>query len=198
MVDEASDLNQRIANRVRELRAERNLSLDTLAQMTGVSRSMISLIERAECSPTAVVLEKLAAGFGVMLASLFDAPAEEPTSLCRLHRRKDRSRWQDPESGYIRSNVSPPGVPEAGQIVEVHFPPNKRIAFDSLPRGDRMHQQLWILAGTMEIGVGKERHLLHEGDCLMMPLDHPVYFHNPTKKPARYAVVMVAETPFKR
>ena len=75
----ASDLNERIAERVRELRSGQGLSLDALATKSGVSRSMISLIERGESSPTAVVLEKLAAGLGVMLASLFDAPAaEEP------------------------------------------------------------------------------------------------------------------------
>src|SRR5436190_15302044 len=70
-----SDLNQRIAGRVRELRAARGLSLDALASKSGVSRSMISLIERGESSPTAVVLEKLAAGLAVTLPSLFDAPA---------------------------------------------------------------------------------------------------------------------------
>src|SRR2546421_12357298 len=70
-----SDLNQRIAERVRELRAAHGLSLDALAGKSGVSRSMISLIERGESSPTAVVLEKLAAGFGRVPAPLFDAPA---------------------------------------------------------------------------------------------------------------------------
>ena len=75
MVDTVSDLNQRIADRVRELRAAQGLSLDALAGKSDVSRSMISLIERGETSPTAVVLEKLAAGLGVMLAALFDAPA---------------------------------------------------------------------------------------------------------------------------
>ena len=69
------DINDRIASRVRQIRAERGLSLEALAEGSGVSRSMISLIERGESSPTAVVLEKLATGLGVPLASLFDAPA---------------------------------------------------------------------------------------------------------------------------
>ena len=62
---DAPDLGQRIADRVRELRAAQGQSLDALAAACGVSRSMISLIERGETSPTAVVLEKLAAGLGV-------------------------------------------------------------------------------------------------------------------------------------
>src|SRR5262249_62241222 len=80
MVETASDLNQRIAEQVRGLRARQGLSLDALAGRSGVSRSMISLIERGESSPTAVVLERLATGLGITLASLFDAPAaaQEP------------------------------------------------------------------------------------------------------------------------
>src|SRR5262249_58931494 len=62
-----SEVNRRIADRVRELRAAHGLSLDALAGRSGVSRSMISLIERGESSPTAVVLEKLAAGLGVKI-----------------------------------------------------------------------------------------------------------------------------------
>ena len=65
MKESAPDLNQRIAGRVRELRARQGLSLDALAGKSGVSRSMISLVERGESSPTAVVLDKLAAALGV-------------------------------------------------------------------------------------------------------------------------------------
>src|SRR5512145_2878918 len=109
--DPAPDLNERIAERVRELRGAHGLSLDSLASKSGVSRSMISLIERGESSPTAVVLEKLAAGLGVMLASLFEAPAVgAPAPGGPVARRADQPQWQDPASGYLRRNISPPGV----------------------------------------------------------------------------------------
>src|ERR1700752_1962595 len=130
----ASDLNERIAERVRELRAGQGLSLDSLATKSGVSRSMISLIERGESSPTAVVLEKLAAGLGVMLASLFDAPAAAQAPSGPVARRADQPQWRDPASGYLRRNVSPPGVPQPMQIVDVHFPPGARVAFETSPR----------------------------------------------------------------
>src|SRR3984885_2166144 len=133
MKDDTSDLNQRIARRVRELRAEHGLSLDGLASKASVSRSMISLIERGESSPTAVVLEKLAAGLGVTLASLFDVPATGARALGGpVARRDDQPQWQDPASGYRRRNVSPPGVPQPMQIVEVHFPAGGRVAFEAV------------------------------------------------------------------
>jgi DNA-binding XRE family transcriptional regulator len=60
----AHDINERIASRVRMLRAELGMTLDALAAKCDVSRSMLSLVERGESSPTAVVLEKIAAGLG--------------------------------------------------------------------------------------------------------------------------------------
>ena len=199
MGEAASNLNQRIAERVRELRAAQGLSLDAVATKSGVSRSMISLIERGESSPTAVVLEKLAAGLGVMLASLFDAPAaaaQVPSGP--VARRDGQPLWRDPASGYLRRNVSPPGMPQPMQIVEVHFPPGGRVAFETGPRDMPVHQQVWVLEGAIDVTVGAERHRLREGDCLAMQLDRPTMFHNPTRKPTRYAVVIASDVPSRR
>lgn len=64
------DINIRIAHRIRELRLARGYTLDVLAARCQVSRSAISLIERGETSPTAVVLEKLANGLEVPLTKI--------------------------------------------------------------------------------------------------------------------------------
>jgi transcriptional regulator with XRE-family HTH domain len=194
MKDDANDLNQRIARRVRELRAERGLSLDGLASKASVSRSMISLIERGESSPTAVVLDKLAAGLGVPLASLFDGPAVEgKESDGPVSRREEQTEWEDPASGYRRRNVSPPGVPQPMQIVEVSFPAGRRVSFENAAREVRIYQQVWMLEGAMEVTAGKTCHRLRAGDCLAMQLDGPTMFYNPTRRAARYAVVTVSE-----
>jgi transcriptional regulator with XRE-family HTH domain len=198
MEDTATSLHQRIAERVRELRAGRGLSLDALAGRSGVSRSMISLIERGESSPTAAVLEKLGAGLGVPLASLFDTPAAHRATSGPVARRSEQPQWQDPASGYRRRNVSPPGVPQPMQIVEVHFPAGKRVAFETGSRDVRVHQQVWVLEGAIDITLGADRHRLREGDCLAMELDRPTLFHNPTRKPARYAVVIACDPSARR
>ena len=199
MRDDTSGLNQRIGDRVRELRAATTLSLDALAEKSGVSRSMISLIERGECSPTAVVLEKLAAAFSVTLASLFESPSSVRKGTDGpLARRKDQPRWKDPESGYVRRNLSPPGVPQSIQMTEVHFPAGGRVAFEAGARQARVHQQVWVLEGAIDITLDAEHHSLAQGDCLAMDLDRPVMFHNPTAKAARYVVVTACETSVRR
>ena len=193
MKDGASALDHRIAQRVRETRAARALSLEALAAKSGVSRSMISRVERGESSATAVVLEKIATGLGVLLASLFDAPADADRGSGPVARRDDQPQWKDPASGYQRRNVSPAGVPQPMQIVEVRFPPGGRVAFETGVRDRRVHQQVWVLEGAIDVTLGTERHRLREGDCLAMELDRLTMFHNPARKAARYAVVIASE-----
>ena len=200
MQDATPNLNDYIAERVRTLRAAQALSLEALAEKSGVSRSMISLIERGESSPTAVVLDKLATALDIPLYSLFAAPADDAAqpSGGPLARRADQPEWQDPASGYLRRNVSPLGEPQSMQIVEVNFPPGGRVAFENGGPHVHVQQQVWLLAGEIDITVGEERHRLHEGDCLAMTLDRPTMFHNPTGETARYALVVASEPPPRR
>ena len=83
---------------------------------------MISLIERGEASPTAVVLERLAWGLGVPLARLFDGTADQDAAPEPVARCAEQLEWRDPGSGYVRRNVSPPHWPSPIQIVQVDFP----------------------------------------------------------------------------
>lgn len=184
------DFNQRIAARVRDLRASRELTLDALAERSGVSRSMISLIERGESSPTAVLLERLATGLSVSLASLFDAPSPTPHPVAR---RVDQQQWRDPASGYIRRNVSPSGSLSPIQIVDVEFPPGARVAYETGARDVRVHQQVWVLDGAIDITVGDDCHRLRAGDCVAFDLDRPIAFHNRSRRSARYAIVIVSQ-----
>jgi transcriptional regulator with XRE-family HTH domain len=167
------------------------LTLDGLAERTGVSRSMVSLIERGETSPTAVILDKLAAGLGVTLASLF--AEQECAKASPLARRADQRTWCDPESGYLRRNLSPPGFPSPIELVEVILPPGARVAYDTGPRSVGVSQQVWMIEGEIDLAVGDETHHLATGDCLSMRVDQPTIFRNPAGQPARYVVALATD-----
>jgi transcriptional regulator with XRE-family HTH domain len=189
------DLTVQVAAAISELREVKGFSLDGLERKSGVSRSMISLIERAQTSPTAVVLDKLARALGVTLASLFGrATLGNSTPPSPVSRRRERAYWRDPDSGYVRANVSPTGRPQPMQIVEVEFPARARVTFENGARGVRIYQQIWVLAGAINISLGEDHHALREGDCLAMELDRPTILHNPTRKVTRYALVIATET----
>lgn len=137
-----------------------------------------------------MLLERLATGLDVPLASLFDVPRHATHPLSR---RAEQSTWRDPQSGYVRRNVSPHGVQSPLSIVDVTFPPQARVAYETSGRESRIDQQVWVLNGCMEITVGEACHRLEAGDCLAMVLDQPVVFHNPSTRAARYAVVLAAD-----
>ena len=184
------DINARIAGRVRALRTDLRMTLDALAEKCHVSRSMISLVERVESSPTAVVLDKIATGLGVPLATLFD---DASASASPVSRREDRTPWRDPQSGYVRRNISPANFPSPMQIVEVVLPAGARVAYENGARDVGIHQQVWVQEGSIEVTLGSVTYRLAEEDCLAMQLNAPTAYRNRTRKPARYLVVIVSE-----
>lgn len=181
------DVTNFLARRLRNLRGERGLSLEALADRSGVSRSNISSIERGESSPTAVVLSKLATALGLRLPELFTLPDTLDTPPSPLARAADQPVWTDPESGYMRRNLSPTARSPI-QLIEVQFPPGRRVAYETVLREDEAHQQIWVIEGSMEITADKKTWRLEAGDCLSMNLNGPITYHNSTRKPARYLV----------
>lgn len=187
------DINARIGMRVRALRTEQGLSLEALAAKSDVSRSMISLVERGESSPTAVVLEKIATGLGVALATLFDDVGATPNPISR---GVDRTPWRDPQSGYVRRNISPPNFPSPIRIVEVVLPAGARVAYETSAREPVIHQQIWVQEGSIEVTLGDKVYRLAADDCLAMQLNDTTTFHNFTEEPARYLVIIASERPY--
>lgn len=187
----SSGADARLAGRLRALRIERGFTLDGLAGRAGVSRSMISLIERGESSPTAAVLHRIATGLGTTLASLF--AEEERCEASPLARRAEQPAWRDPESGYLRRNLSPPGFPSPIELVEVVLPSGARVAYDGVPRSMGIGQQVWVLEGAVELTVGTDAYRLAVGDCLAMRVDRLTAFRNPTDRPTRYVVALTAD-----
>jgi transcriptional regulator with XRE-family HTH domain len=188
MEQKPTEIERRLASRLTHLRAAQELTLDELSRRSGVSRSMISLIERAESNPTASVLDKLSASLGVTLASLF-AP-EERGDAAPVARRADQPEWRDPETGYVRRNLSPPGFPSPIELVEVVLPAGTRVAYDSGFRDPHVDQQVFVLEGAIEVAVGEKRYRLGAGDCLAMQLDRPVAFRNRGRKASRHLVAL--------
>lgn len=186
-------IDQRVAHRVSSLRSSSGLTLERLAALSGVSRSTISSIERAETSPTAVVLDKLAAAFGIPLAALF---AEEAAGAdaSPLARAVDQQTWIDPGSGYARRHLSPTGCGSALELAEITFPPGKSVDFNSPSRSLVHHQLIWMLDGEMEITVGDTQWRLQTGDCLALVLDRNITFRNSAAGPARYAVALTQKS----
>jgi len=161
--------------------------LDDLSIRCDVSRSMLSLIEMEETSATAVLLQKIASGLGVSLATLFE---DSTAGVSPVSRHEDQVAWRDPKSGYIRRNISPANFPSPIQIVDVIFPAGATVAYETVAREVIIHQQVWVRKGAIEVTVGKITYRLTENDCLAMQMNEPVTFRNRTRKAAQYIVAL--------
>ena len=181
------ELNTQIAARLKALRLERRMTLDDLATASGVSRAMLSRIERAEASPTAVLLSRICVAFGLSLSSFF---AETEKASDPLVRRADQPVWRDPQTGYLRRAVSPTGSPARSDLVEVEFPAGARIDYPALTGEPPMMQYVWLFSGQMEMTANGRTYPMAAGDCLFMTLSDPHAFYNPGPGPAHYAVVV--------
>lgn len=189
----ARDITERIALRLCQLREERGITADELADRSGVSRSMIYRIESGQASPTAVVLNKLATGLGVLLPTLLGPGDYREPRLNLRHpvvSRKAQATWVDPDTGYSRRTLTPTTADARMQLSEIHFPAGARVTFENAFGEVTVHQQIWLLEGQMDIRLGDEIAHLRSGDCMAMTLDSPITFHNPGAKDSRYLVAI--------
>ena len=174
----------RIARRIRFERDARAWSQADLALRSGVSKAMISKIEREEVSPTAVILVRLAGAFDLTLAGLL-LRAE---NRGRLTRAIEQPLWRDPKTGYLRKQVFA-GPDHPLEIIEVELPARQHV---TLPASSYAHirQTVWVRSGNLIITEAGERHLLAAGDCLGLGPPSEVTFANETAAPCTYVVVL--------
>ncbi|MGK5532203.1 helix-turn-helix domain-containing protein [Streptomyces sp. URMC 129] len=188
-VSAATDsIDSRLAARLAALRAERGWSLDELAGRSGVSRSTLSRLERAEISPTAALLGRLCSVYGRTMSRLLMEVEEEPPGLVRAARQ---AVWRDAGAGFARRSVSPPHAGLRGEVIEGVLEPGAEVPYEGPPLPGLEHH-VWVLeGGPLSVRVGDEEHLLDPGDCLRFRLWGPSRYHCPGPGSVRYAVVVV-------
>ncbi|HWA62462.1 MAG TPA: XRE family transcriptional regulator [Caulobacteraceae bacterium] len=180
------ELETALADRIAAQRKARSWSLADLAEHSGVSRSMLSKIERCEASPTATVLLKIASAFGLTLAELLTT--DEAGAARRLS-RDDQPTWIDPASGYLRRQVFLSAAMPL-ELVEVELPAGASVA---APASSYVliRQVLWVLDGELTVVEGGEPTALKRGDRLEFGPPSDVVFRNHGPRPCRYLVAVV-------
>ena len=185
---EPDPLEASLAARLGRLRAEQGLSLEALAERTGISRATLSRLERGEASATAAMLGRLCAAYGRTLSWLMREVEEEAPPLVPATRQPC---WTDPATGFRRRSVSPPGPGLRGELLEGLLPPGARIAYERSPLPGLEHH-LWLLEGRLELTVEGETHPLRPGDCLRYRLNGASQFLCPAGgDAARYLLAII-------
>ena len=181
-----TDLNSRLAERLKQVRTQRGWSLQELADVSGISRSTLSRVENAEVSPTAETLGNLSAAFKMSISQLL-APIEAP--FTPLIRAAEQSVWQDTDNGFSRKVVSPPSGGLSAEVVQCSLDAYQMISY-AAPSVPGHEHHLVMLSGSLSVSVGDEEHHLEAGDCLRYQLFGSTKFQTGVD-PASYLILLV-------
>lgn len=181
------DMERRIADGIRQQREALALTVNDLALRSGVSRAMISKIERVEASPTAALLGRLCNALGITLSSLIATAESAP--VLPLTRAKNQLAWRDPETGLRRTMVSPMNTGSRVEIVQVELPPNTSVAYER-QQVAHYEQHILVLDGTLSLSTEGQDIELEAGDCLHRQVGPEHLFANNTRKNCRYLVII--------
>lgn len=182
----------RLGANLRRLRRERDLTLEALAARSGVSRSMISKVERGEAQPTTPVVGRLAEALGVGISGLVGPyPGERPPGKAAaiLLQRERQPAWRDPVTGFVRRSASPP---RPGARVDV--------ALNELPGGgesglfvahdSHVEEHVVVLAGRLRVLLDERSFDLETGDVLWFRADVAHRFVNRGRGRCEYLIVI--------
>lgn len=182
-----STMDSRIARRLRQLRHANNLSLEQLETASGVSRSTLSRIEKAQTSATAETLGRLCAVFGLPVSRLLQEVEGAPSA----HIPHDaQTVWHDPTTGMVRRAISPHAEGLAGEVIACTLPPGTVIAYPAPPRPGLEHH-LVLQEGALCLTLDDDDHRLAPGDCLRYRLRGSSRFETPPDCGATYLLFML-------
>ncbi|MCE1252356.1 MAG: XRE family transcriptional regulator [Anaerolineae bacterium] len=167
-------INQNISRNLKQIRKERTLTLDDLAEISGVSKSMLGEIERGSTNPTILVLWKIADGLKIPLTRLID-DEELDYNLVRAAQHKTVSQ----NDQYNISSIFPYREPSKSEILTLEIKSHGSLGNSGHRHG--VEETILVLDGEIELKLNDETIRLQKGDAIRFKghLKHQVYNPNP-------------------
>ncbi len=169
MPESSGELGERLSERIRHLRTEKKWSLEALAKSSGVSRSMLSQIERNEVNPTLAVLLSIARAFGVTVSELVET-GQAPSSL-HIIRSDDRQYHYRTEKHFSIRTLSPLNLEKEVEFYEVQLQPGAELRSAAHYKGTR--EFLTVQRGKVRVESAGEAVELSKGDSVSYRADVP-------------------------
>lgn len=161
------DVTNVVAGNVRRLREEKKLTLDAAAAATGVSRSMLSQIEKGEVNPTISVLWKIANGYKVSFTSLVESSGEAVAVL----RRETLTPLEEDGGRYVNYPVFPFSERTLFETYRIEIYPGGHL--EAQPHLKGAEEYVTVFTGQAEITVDGKAVALDRGDSIRFRADVP-------------------------
>jgi transcriptional regulator with XRE-family HTH domain len=160
-------INEHLGRRVKKLRTGRGWSLDALATASGVSRSMLSEIEREQANPTLAVTFRISRAFGMTVGDLVEMPGA--TSSVQVIRANDRAQTFRSDKNCVIRTLSPLNLEKDVEFYEVKLHPGG--ALRSQPHFEGTREFLVVEQGKIRVESGEDADELDAGDSATYPAD---------------------------
>jgi transcriptional regulator with XRE-family HTH domain len=183
--EEPADLGPVVGANLRRLRTDRGLSLEKLAQLSGVSRAMLGQIELAQSAPTINVLWKIARALDVTFSALISGPRGGETVVIRANEAR---RLSSKDGSFVSRALFPLGEARRVEFYELRLAPYGVERAD--PHAPGTVENLAVSQGSVEIELPTQRHSLGTGDAIQFEASTPHVYRNPASQPAVMFLVM--------
>jgi transcriptional regulator with XRE-family HTH domain len=152
-------ITNRLAERLRAARKAKGLSLDAVAGISGVSRSMVSQIERGSSSPTVATLWNLTQALGVDFAGLLDA---KPAPQVEVTRAAEAPVMTGHGEGVRIRILSPAETVGQHEVYDLAFAAGGKL--ESAPHSSGCREHLTVIEGRLQVNAGSDSVEIGQGD----------------------------------
>lgn len=183
----AEAISRHLGTRVKHLRGTRNWSLEDLARASGVSRSMLSQIEREQANPTLAVTLRIARAFGLTLGDLLEQPGA--SSTITVIRADDQAyHYRSDKDCRIRT-LSPLNLEKDVEFYEIRLQPGG--ALRSSPHFEGTREFLTLQKGRLQVTSGESHDELNPGDSASYRADVAHSIVNTAKSEAVALLIVI-------
>ena len=166
------NLNLIIGNKLKDIRNKRNLSLDEVTKLTGVSKAMLGQIERGQSNPTVSTLWKIATGLKVSFSLFIDENQDDLKVI-----------YQNDISPIIEDNnrmklypIFPFDANKGFEIFTIELEPGCNHI--STPHNDGVEEYIIVTEGQIEININDEKFILQKGNSIRFMANKPHTYKN--------------------
>ena len=178
-----------LGDTIKARRARQGLTLGGLAARTGVSRAMLSEIERGTKNPTIRIVCQIAEGLGTTVSELIGEGPPPESRAPVIVRAAERQTLVDPQTGVTRQQLAPTYLRRGVEVLWYRLP--ARAATGTFPaHRPGVIEQLTVVRGALRCQIGDDEALLAAGDALFFDADLAHAFANPADEPCEYLLII--------
>jgi transcriptional regulator with XRE-family HTH domain len=181
-------IHKKVGRNLQAIRKSRGLSLDNVAELTGVSKAMLGQIERGDSNPTISVLWRIVGGLGISFTTLIEEADADVTVVSP----EEVEPFVEEDGAYRAHPLFPYNLRTKFETYLVTLEPGCEHA--SEPHNDGVEEYIFVHRGVLELGFGDDVHRIPAGSSVRFSANRPHRYRNASAEAAQfYTVIFYAD-----